>query len=136
MYEAEPLRVVERLKEKLEEKRGRFAVMSKGVRRLQVSLSKGDLEVELALPTNGYCRCFNDEGDMIIKIPIETSATLNLHTNSGTISYDNLNINQGTLSLWVKPNWNGNDGKNHTIIYSGQDWNNNSFYIQKGEDNN
>ena len=44
MYEAEPLRVVERLKEKLEEKRGRFAVMSKGVRRLQVSLSKGDLE--------------------------------------------------------------------------------------------
>lgn len=51
-------------------------------------------------------------------------------------SYDNLNLNQGTISLWVKPNWNGNDGKNHTIIYSGQDWNNNSFYIQKGEDNN
>ena len=44
MYEAEPLRVVERLKEKLEEKRERFAAMGKEIRRLQVSLSKGDLE--------------------------------------------------------------------------------------------
>jgi len=44
MYEAEPLRVVERLKEKLEEKRERFTAMGKEIRRLQVSLSKGDLE--------------------------------------------------------------------------------------------
>jgi len=44
MYEAEPLRVVERLKEKLEEKRERFTAMGKEIRRLQVSLSKRDLE--------------------------------------------------------------------------------------------
>lgn len=44
MYEAEPLRVIKRLREKLEEKQERYTAMGKEIRRLQVSLSKGDLE--------------------------------------------------------------------------------------------
>lgn len=44
IYEAEPTRVVKRLLEKLNEKEARFAENGKELRRLQVSLSKGDLQ--------------------------------------------------------------------------------------------
>lgn len=43
IYSAEPLKVVQRLKEKLIEKADRFRLKGGEVRRLQVSLSKGDL---------------------------------------------------------------------------------------------
>ena len=35
----------------------------------------------------------------------------------------------------MKPNWKGNDGKNHTIFYCGDEAGNNSFLILKGDDN-
>ncbi len=44
IYFADPIKVVKRLKEKLKEKRIRFNRSSKTVRRLQVSLSAGDLQ--------------------------------------------------------------------------------------------
>lgn len=44
MYEAEPYTVVRRLKQKLDEKRRRYEIEGKEIRRLQVSLSKGDLQ--------------------------------------------------------------------------------------------
>lgn len=44
IYSAEPEKVVKRLKEKLEEKKQRYQQENKEIRRLQVSLSKGDLE--------------------------------------------------------------------------------------------
>ena len=43
IYEAEPKKVIKRLREKLEEKKKRFESKSKQLRRLQVSLSKSDL---------------------------------------------------------------------------------------------
>jgi hypothetical protein len=43
IYEANPIQVVKRLKEKLKEKEIRFALKNKMIRRVQVSLSKGDL---------------------------------------------------------------------------------------------
>lgn len=44
IYSADPAKVVARLKEKLKEKEERFKQQGKTIRRLQVSLSKGDLE--------------------------------------------------------------------------------------------
>lgn len=44
IYRAQPGMVVARLREKLDEKRRRFAKQGKELRRLQVSLSKGDIE--------------------------------------------------------------------------------------------
>lgn len=45
IYEANPMQVIKRLKEKLKEKEIRFALKNKMIRRLQVSLSKGDLDL-------------------------------------------------------------------------------------------
>jgi hypothetical protein len=50
-------------------------------------------------------------------------------------SYENFDEKQGTLELFVKPDWNGNDGKRHTIFYCGNDPGNNSFLILKTNDN-
>jgi hypothetical protein len=50
-------------------------------------------------------------------------------------SYENFDEKQGTLELYIKPNWNGNDGKRHTIFYCGNDPANNSFLIHKTNDN-
>lgn len=44
LFSAEPQRVVKRLEEKLQEKESRFQKAGKSIRRLQVSLSKSDLE--------------------------------------------------------------------------------------------
>jgi hypothetical protein len=45
IYEANPMQVIKRLKDKLKEKEIRFALKNKMIRRLQVSLSKGDLDL-------------------------------------------------------------------------------------------
>ncbi|WP_455391914.1 LamG domain-containing protein, partial [[Eubacterium] cellulosolvens] len=47
----------------------------------------------------------------------------------------NFDKHQGTIEMWVKPDWNGNDGENHTIFSTSKDWNNNSFFIYKDSDN-
>ncbi|PIZ57786.1 hypothetical protein COY23_01000, partial [bacterium (Candidatus Torokbacteria) CG_4_10_14_0_2_um_filter_35_8] len=33
-----------------------------------------------------------------------------------SVIYNHFNPNQGTIRLWIKPNWNGNDGKSHYIF--------------------
>ena len=45
IYEAEPRKVMKRLKDKLEEKRKNYESKGKKLRRLQISLSKGDLSL-------------------------------------------------------------------------------------------
>ena len=45
IYEVDPKLTVQRLREKLREKSERFALQNKTIRRLQVSLSKGDLKL-------------------------------------------------------------------------------------------
>jgi len=47
----------------------------------------------------------------------------------------NLDLNEGSIELWVKPNWDGSDGKNHTIFFSGKSWDNDSIFIFKDSDN-
>ncbi len=34
-------------------------------------------------------------------------------------NYEHINSNQGTISFWVKPSWNGNDGLEHDFLCSG-----------------
>lgn len=47
---------------------------------------------------------------------------------------NNFDIHQGTIEMWVKPDWNGNDGESHTIFFTGKAWNNDSFFIYKDSD--
>jgi hypothetical protein len=47
----------------------------------------------------------------------------------------NFDTQQGTLEMYVKPDWNGNDGENHTIFFSGNSSTNNSFFIYKSDTN-
>ncbi|MEI6327470.1 MAG: LamG domain-containing protein, partial [Candidatus Roizmanbacteria bacterium] len=35
-------------------------------------------------------------------------------------NYEHINTNQGTISFWVKPSWNGNDGVQHNLFSDGQ----------------
>ncbi|MEI6327173.1 MAG: prepilin-type N-terminal cleavage/methylation domain-containing protein [Candidatus Roizmanbacteria bacterium] len=43
--------------------------------------------------------------------------------------YPNFDTNQGSIVLWITPEWNGNDGIRHEIL------NNNQFYLFKGTNN-
>lgn len=51
--------------------------------------------------------------------------SLNIMENAVSTSFkyeasNNINAQKGTIELWVKPNWNGNDGKGHTILQYGR----------------
>ena len=44
------------------------------------------------------------------------------YSDTPTLKYkaaNNINSQQGTVEAWVKPTWNGNDGKGHTILQYG-----------------
>jgi len=44
------------------------------------------------------------------------------YSDTPTLKYEaanNINSQQGTVEAWVKPTWNGNDGKGHTILQYG-----------------
>jgi hypothetical protein len=34
-------------------------------------------------------------------------------------SAGNINVTEGTMELWIKPNWNGNDSRHHSIVRHG-----------------
>ncbi|HOM72268.1 MAG TPA: CARDB domain-containing protein, partial [Armatimonadota bacterium] len=44
----------------------------------------------------------------------------------------NLSQESGYISFWIKPNWNGNDGKRHVILRVG-DMNKNGLLVEKSE---
>ncbi|MEI6327045.1 MAG: LamG-like jellyroll fold domain-containing protein, partial [Candidatus Roizmanbacteria bacterium] len=47
-------------------------------------------------------------------------------------NYEHINTNQGTISFWVKPSWNGNDNKGHTLFSDVGG----SFWVVKDSSNN
>ncbi len=73
---------------------------------------------------------------------IDEFAVYNRSKSADEIYYDylagaqqNFDRKRGTLELWVRPNWDGNDGINHTIFFSGYSSDNDSFFIYKSETN-
>ncbi|MEI6326633.1 MAG: LamG-like jellyroll fold domain-containing protein, partial [Candidatus Roizmanbacteria bacterium] len=50
-------------------------------------------------------------------------------------NYEHINTNQGTISFWVKPSWNGTDGLYHLLFMNKLD-NNNEVSIYKSSTNN
>lgn len=64
------------------------------------------------------------------------STALNVTNTNQLLNYsveNNLNTNKGTVEAWVKPTWNGNDGKTHTMLSYGS-WG--GLLIQKDGANN
>ena len=55
-----------------------------------------------------------------------------------TLTYataDNLTLEQGAIEFWLRPNWDGNDGKGYVFFEVGDDWFN-RLRIMKDEANN
>ena len=53
---------------------------------------KGDLSIETAIPDSGYCRGYSASGNIHLKIPGTTSATIVAYSHEGTVSYTNLDL--------------------------------------------
>lgn len=64
---------------------------------------KGDLNIEIALPGGGYCKAATDEGDIILKVNSQASASIYAKTIAGTVicyglNISNLNHSSGLLT--------------------------------------
>jgi hypothetical protein len=59
---------------------------------LDAHTTSGNIISQLIIPTDGYCKCYSVSGDIIIRIPIESTGNIHIKTTSGTASFENLNI--------------------------------------------
>jgi hypothetical protein len=59
-----------------------------------VSTLSGKIQIELILPDSGFCHAETEEGDIILKIPHTSSATIDARTDFGTISHTGLTIKE------------------------------------------
>ena len=57
-----------------------------------ISSGVGNVSVEFALPTNGLCRVNVAKGDITLKAPTATSATVYAKSNNGTVSLTGFSI--------------------------------------------
>ncbi len=58
----------------------------------QVKTSKGNIAVEMIIKYNGFSRCFTTEGDIVLEIPNNSSATIYANSIEGIVSFNNLDI--------------------------------------------
>lgn len=54
---------------------------------------EGELYIEMQLPEDGFCRGLTNLGDIVVRIPKETSATLKATTDEGAVTLRNLDVN-------------------------------------------
>ena len=62
----------------------------------------GNIQVETAIPTGGRCKVKTVDGDIILNIPIYTSASISASSQTGAVEYENLiisSLNQQNSSL-------------------------------------
>jgi len=56
--------------------------------------SKRKIDVQMIMSDSCYCFLKSEEGDISLGIPDTTNSTVNLWTDNGIITYDNLVFNQ------------------------------------------
>ena len=54
---------------------------------------EGELYIEMELPEDGFCRGETNLGDIVVRLPKTTSATLTATTDEGTVTVRNLEVN-------------------------------------------
>lgn len=114
---------------------------------------------ELRLYVNGICiqppsPLTGDINNSITDLRIGAYAFTNLYFFNGTIDevvifnrakseeeiykdyLGNFNPEQGTFEMWVKPEWNGNDGMKHELFRYNAEDNNNTITLVKDDDDN
>lgn len=57
-----------------------------------VNTLDGDIYMEIALPDSGYCQGKTGGGDIVVRVPRETSATIRLKSREGPVSVNNLKV--------------------------------------------
>ena len=65
---------------------------------LEVHSIGGNITATLIIPQSGFCRCYSESGDIYVKIPSNTSANVNIKTDTGSITYSNLNLSVSSSS--------------------------------------
>ncbi|MEJ5198819.1 MAG: LamG-like jellyroll fold domain-containing protein, partial [Anaerolineae bacterium] len=61
-----------------------------------------------------------------------------LMDDADTLSYEtagNLNRTQGAIEFWVRPTWNGNDGREYVFFEAGAEWFNRMMIVKDGANN-
>ena len=59
----------------------------------QLTTLAGDIYVEIAMPDSGYCIAETGAGDIVVRVPQETSARIELVSQSGSVTVNNLEVN-------------------------------------------
>ena len=57
-----------------------------------IETEKGEIEIEIVIPDRGYCKALTLDGAITLRIPKETSASINAQTDKGAIIYENIKI--------------------------------------------
>jgi DUF4097 and DUF4098 domain-containing protein YvlB len=57
-----------------------------------ISSGEGNVSVEIALPVSGFCRVNVTKGDISLKVPTTTSATVYAKSNNGIVSLTGLSL--------------------------------------------
>ena len=60
---------------------------------LEAHSTTGQISGSISLQKEGYCNCYSESGNIHLQIPTNSSVSIHLKTVSGTITYNNLNIN-------------------------------------------
>jgi hypothetical protein len=58
----------------------------------EVHTLTGNITAMISIPDSGYCKCYSSDGNIIVQVPIGSSANIILKTTSGSITHSNLNI--------------------------------------------
>ena len=63
---------------------------------LEARTRNGNINADILWLTDGYCTCISEEGNITVKIPSNTTATIQIKTLSGSITYTNLILDINT----------------------------------------
>lgn len=78
---------------------------------LEAHTTSGKISASVYLPTNGYGRCYSESGDIYLEIPNNSTLNIHMKTESGTITYENLDIDIVSSNITeVKGLLNGGEG--------------------------
>ncbi len=81
---------------------------------LEIRTNSGNITSTINIPKEEFCKCYSNNGNIYVKIPVSTSANIKLKTVSGTITIKNLDVN---FSINTNAEVSGSLGNGEGTIY-------------------
>ena len=81
---------------------------------LETRTKNGNINADILMLTDGYCTCVSEQGNITVRIPSNTPATIQIKTISGSITYTNLTLD---ITTKTKTELSGSIGDGTNQIY-------------------